>query len=752
LSYDRFNVNKDQIYRITARMIDEKGNEEFRTGKTSLIHGASFKREIPEIKDFVRLSGEVFVMRLNNQIFSQEFKFADDNFFSVFSFPLISGDPKKVLSDLHSLVIADEVARKYYGSTNVVGKILEVQVNGKFEPFVISGVAKRSPQNSTIKFDMILPMKYQEKINPDDHWMNFFISTFLILDPKANSAEVVAKMSRVFKDKAASEIKEAKEKTNHGQYVEWGLQPLLKIHLSQDYDAEDELSDASNPVYSYILTGVAVFILLIACINFINLTVAQSLKRSKEIGIRKVLGGQRSQLTLQFLGESFIICFISFAMGMLIITAGLPAFNELANKRLSLSYLFDTELVAGFIAIFLITGFAAGFYPAMVLSGFNPVQSLYHRVKLAGKNYLPKALIVVQFTLAVILIISTFFLYEQFHYMTQKALGYNDKNLVVVNADWDAGKQFGDLCKATLISNTSIQMVGTHNRGRQGTVARVDGKEMQFDYEHIDEQYFPTLQIPIVQGRNFSKDFPSDSSHAVLVNETFVRNAGWSDPIGKTVDLFWKNRKLTVVGVVKDYHYRPLNEKIGSQLFSAEPEGNSSQFYIKINPSNTPQTLHFIEATFKKLSPFYPFSYDFKDESNVAAYENVQKWEEIILFGAILTIFISCIGLLGLTVLSTEQRAKEIGIRKVLGASVGSIVQLVSGNFLSLVLLANIIALPIAGWAVNKWLQNFAYHIILHWWVFAMAVLITMSIALFTVSLRAMNTAIANPVKSLRTE
>jgi putative ABC transport system permease protein len=752
LSYDRFHTAKDQIYRITARLTDGKGNEEFKTVKTSLIQGPSFKSEIPEIRDFVRLSSSQYVFRLNNQIFMQEFKFADENFFSVFSFPLLNGDPQKVLKDLHSLVLTDEAATKYFGSTNVLGKTLEIQVNGKFEPFIISGIARRSPQNSTIKFDMILPMKFQEKINPDTHWLNFFMSTFLVLDSKANPSAVVNKMARVYLDKAGKQIQEAKAQGNFTQSVSWGLQPLLQIHLSQDYDAEDELSDASSPTYSFILTGIALFILLIACINFINLTIAQSMKRSKEIGIRKVMGGQRAQLSRQFLGESYILCLIAFALATVLTSVILPAFNELANKRLNLSYLLDIPLVAGFVGLYLLTGFAAGFYPALVLSGYNPVQTLYRQVKLAGKNYLARSLIVVQFALAAILIISTFFLYQQFQFLTHTPLGYNDKNLVVVDADWDAGRAFADPVKTKLKQRASIRQVGVHNRGREGTVAQVDGKEIKFDYEHIDGQYLPTLQIPIVQGRNFSPDFPSDSTHSVLINETFARQAGWRDPIGKTVYFSSRNRKLTVIGVVKDFHYRPLNEEIGPQLFSSEPEGNASEFYIKIDPSNSTQTLHYIEATFKGLAPFYPFTYYFKEESNLNAYKTALKWEEIISFASVLTISISCIGLLGLTALFTEQRAKEIGIRKVLGATVGSIVQMVSSNFLSLVLLANLIALPVSWWAVHKWLQNFAYHIDIHWWMFAIAVVATMAIALFTVGLRAMMAAMVNPTTSIRTQ
>ncbi len=751
VSYDRFHQNKNQIYRITAQMLDEKKQEVFKAGKTGLIHGPSFKQDIPEIGDFVRVVSGTHVIRKGSETFNQEIFFVDDNFFSVFSFPLVNGDPKKVLSNMNSMVLTEDAATKYFGTTNVIGKTLELQFD-KFEPFIISGIAKRSPQNSSIKFSMLVPMKFKEKLNPDDHWLNFFISTFLVLNPKADPKVVLSKMVHVYEDKAKSQLEEAKEKFDFKGSVVWGLQPLLQIHLSKDYPAEDELTDASSPVNSYILSGIAIFILVIACINFINLTIAQSLKRSKEIGIRKVIGGQRAQLTRQFLGESFIICFISFAFAIVLATAVLPIFNDLSNKRLSLSYLVDTQVFAGFIGLYLITGFAAGFYPALVLSGFNPIQTLYNRVKLSGKNYLAKSLVVLQFALAALLIISTLFIYAQFHYLAHKTLGYNDKNIVVVDLDWGAGRQLTEAFKTELSKNPFIQIVAAHNRGRQGTVAKVDGKEIQFEYDCINDQYLPALQIPIIQGRNFSADFTSDSTHSVLINETFAREAGWKNPIGKIVDFYWRNRKLTVVGVVRDYHFRSMKEKISPQLFTSEPEGNLSQLNIKISPSNIPQTLKFIESTYKKLVPFYPFSYEFKNETNIRAYDAEEKWKQIISFAAILTILISCIGLLGLAMLSAEHRTKEIGIRKVLGASVSSIVQLVSNSFLKLIFIANIIALPIGWWAVHQWLQNFAYHIAIHWWIFALAVLLTLSIALFTVGLQAIRAAVANPVKSLRTE
>lgn len=430
VSFDRFHEKKSQLFRTTIRVINKQG-EEMKMGGSGMVEGPAFKREIPEVEDFVRVQQERFLVKKGNETFNQEAWYVDENFFTVFSFPLIAGDPKKVLSELNSMVLSDETAEKYFGTADAVGKTLALEINGKFEPFVVSGVAKRAPQNSTLKFTILLPFKYNEKLHPDDQWMSIFMNSFLVLNPKANPQVVATKMNRVFATNAKNQLEEARQKGFDGKWI-WGLQPFLQIHLSTDYRADNGLSDASNPIYSYILTGIALFILLIACINFVNLTVAQSLKRGKEIGIRKVVGGQRSQLIRQFLGESFILCFLAFMLAVMLTELALPVFNELANKRLAMSYLFDFQLVAGFIGLFLLTGFAAGFYPALVLSGFNPVQTLYNRTRFASRNYLAKSLVVVQFALATFLIISTLFIYAQFDYLTHKQLGYNDKNVAVV--------------------------------------------------------------------------------------------------------------------------------------------------------------------------------------------------------------------------------------------------------------------------------------------------------------------------------
>jgi len=750
LSYDRFNVKKDSIYHLTAAFTNPQGVVH-KISSTGQVHGPNFKAQIPEIEDFVRLQNANITIKKGTDVFDQPALYADENFFSVFTFPLINGNPQTALKDLHSVVLSEEIAEKYFGKKNAVGQVLDIKANDKFEPFTVTAVMRKSPQNSSVKVKMLLSMKFNQASNNDTHWLNFFLNTFFVMKPGVDIKKVEAKLNRVFVLEAADQIKE-EQKSGFTDKVSFGLQPLLAMHTSTEYPADNGLSDASNPVYSYILTGIALFILVIACINFVNLTVARSIKRAKEIGIRKVVGGQRKQLIAQFLGESFILSLIAFILGIVLVIAVLPYFNALANKSLAFSYLLSVKLVAGYIGIFLLTGLLAGFYPALVLSGFNPVQSLYNRQQFAGKNYLSKGLVVSQFTLATFLIISTITIYSQFNYLMHFDLGYNDKNIVSISS-WGLDKQKLALFKNELLKDPAVKNVTADQGGRWITSAHVNnGQKAEFDMRHVDEDYLPLFEVPIVKGRNFSKTMASDSNASILVNESFVKQAGWKNPVGEVVDFFYNKKKYTVVGVVKDYHFLSLTEKTPSMLFTMNPQDPFGNIFIKIKDGNQADVLNHIQKAFKALYPYIPYQYTFKDASNAEQYDKEAKWKQIVTFSAILTIFISCIGLFGLATLSAERRRKEIGIRKVLGASVEGIVRKLSADFLKLVILSAIIATPAAWWAINKWLQNYPYRISMNTWIFLLAAGMVLLIALATVSFQSIRAAMDNPVKSLKNE
>lgn len=748
ISFDRFQKNKDRLYRVQVTMSDEK---ETRTiGSTNAIHGPGFKQEIPEIQEVVRTQGSSFVIKKGQDLLNENVLFADENFFTVFSMPLVAGDPGTVLADIHSIVLTEELAEKYFNTTDAIGKTLDLKIDNNFETFTVAGIAKKCPENSSIQFGMVLPFKYQEaKGWTDSEWLGFYMNTFILLNEKAVLAKVEPKLDQVFARKVVVENRESKQ-TYH-----FGLQPFLQIHLDAETGDNDRngIGRGSSPIYSYILSGIAIFILLIACINFVNLTVARSLKRAKEIGIRKVVGSQRKQLIYQFLGESFLLSFVSFSLAVLFTQLVLPMFNNLANKQLSLAYLLDIKLVSGYIGLFLLTGLVAGFYPALVLSGFSPAQTLYNRTKLTQKNYLTKGLVVFQFALSVCLVIGTIVIYSQFKYLTSKDLGYSDKNLLSFSLGRGGpGKETLQTVKQELQNTAGIKSVAAFNGNYNGTGAQIDGKEIGFGYIGVDDDFVSTLKIPVVKGRNFSRRFGTDPLESVVVNEAFVKEAGWKKPLGKEIDFVWKKRKYKVVGVIRDYHFASLKEKIKPLLMTQDPDYSLGTLFVKLDSKDIPATIKNIEKIFRSHIRLMPFEYKFEDVTNTQRYEKEAKWKQMITLAAILSIFVSCIGLFGLATFNAESRVKEVGIRKVLGASVASIAALLSTDFVKLVLIAVVFALPISYYAINLWLADFPYRISLSVWYFAIAAFLAISIALLTVGFQSVRTAMADPVKSLKME
>jgi putative ABC transport system permease protein len=752
ISFDQFHEKRHLIHRITAVITDPESRRDPRkSGTTGMVAGEAFKNEIPEVKDFMRMRDFTFVTRKDGQLFKESALYVDHNFFSIFSFSLLQGNPQTALNGINSVVLTDEVALKYFGTTDVIGKELELEVNGTFENFVVTGLAQKAPQNSSIKFGMLLPFAHYARVYPNDQWLNFYLNTFVVLQPDADIKTVEDKFAVVFQKNAREQIAEVAKKWNFREQVTFRLQPLLDIHLNDEWYRGSGLVDGSDPVYLYVFTVIAIFILLIACINFVNISIARSLKRGKEIGIRKVAGSMRRQLIAQFLGESFVICLLAFTLGILLAQLVLPWFNQLANKKLSFAYLFDVNLVTAYIALFVITALAAGFYPALILSGFQPMKVLHGKQRLTTKSYFARTLIVVQFAVATFLMVGTIAIYSQINFLLYKDLGFNDENLVRITLpQWADNDKILELFRNKLSGQHAIISIAGKNGGRTGKSVKANGKEIGTDYSRIDQHYFPTLQIPLKEGRNFSDRFSSDTLEAVIVNETFAKEAGWKDPVGQIVES--SNKKKVVVGVVKDYHFRSLREKIGPHLFTQDPDLKYGQIWVKIRPAHISQTLALMEKTYRELIQLYPFDYLFMDTINAQQYESESKWKQIIQGAAILSVFLSCIGLFGLTALSIEQRTREIGIRKVLGASVSNVVTLLSRDFIKLVTLAFLVAVPLGYYAAEKWLENYAYRITMSWWIFCSVGVLILCVSFLTISLQSAKVAVANPVKSLRSE
>lgn len=753
LSYDRFHEKAADIYRIGMKRVKPDGSIDGMGGYTGYFPGPRFKAQVPEIKAFLRVQNNSRDMQIGQEIQSQQMHLVDSNFFAVFDFPLLQGNPTTALLDPHSVVITEDIAIRQFGTTDALGKTILIKDEDKLIPYAVTGVAKATPENSSLKFKMLLPLRVSAADEAQSmQWMNFFLNTFVVLQPGADTRIVEAKMKQAYLTDAKEAIAQSIKEYGDLSVTQYNLQPLLGTHLNTDYKADNGLVDASNPTYSYILSGIALFILLIACINFVNLTVARSIKRAREIGIRKVIGGERRQLIWQFLGESFFLCLVAFLVAIGLVQLTLPLFNELANKALALSYLLDVKLVAGFIVLFIVTSLLAGFYPSLVLSAYNPVQTLYSRFALAGKNYLQKSLVVLQFSLASFLIIATIAIYAQFNLLTHQQLGYDDKQLLMLEIP-DTKGQKANLLRAELERIPGITQVAFKNGGAWRTVAHVNGgEELGFSYDIIDDQYLPQLKVPVIRGRNFSADFPSDSMHSILVNETLVKKAGWKEPIGQVVDFWYNKQPFTVIGVVKNHHYEAVTNDIYPQVFTMKPTQSYGLALLKVQPGKETAVLGQLSAFMKQRFPLKPFVYKFKEEENLKQYESEARWKNIVLFGAVLTIFVSCIGLFGLSVLSAEKRTKEIGIRKVLGASVSHVVTILSRDFLKLVAMALVLAIPAAWIVANKWLENYPYRIHMTWWMFTLAGVLVILVALCTISFNAIKAAIANPVRSLRSE
>ncbi|HMJ67663.1 MAG TPA: FtsX-like permease family protein [Cyclobacteriaceae bacterium] len=753
VSYDQFHANGPRIYRIIQ---DWKfGESGQKIGITNAIMGETFAHDISGIEGYARVNGRTVTVKKDDDIFTEETLCVDNSFFNVFSFDLLKGNQGQVLKDMYSVVISETTAEKYFGTTDVLGKSMLLKLADDFETFQVTGVMADMPLNSSIKTGILLTMEYNQKYNNNNDWLGGSLNTFVVLAPGTAAGPIESRMQEIFDSHTAEKLKEASKQQGHAVAITLSLQPFTAIHLSRP-GADNGLVDASDPVYSYILTGIAVFILIIACINFINLTVAQSIRRSKEIGVRKVVGGSRKQLVAQFLAESFTVSLIAFVGAVVLTQTTLPFFNNLANKKLDISYLSDGYLYAGFFGLLIITSFLAGFYPSMVLSSFQPAKVLYNRQKMMTRNFLTKGLVVFQFALAIFLIIGTMAINSQLNFLFDADLGYDSKNLVRIDIPVSkASNPLPAYFRNELMGKPNIVSVAGKNGGRSITAIKADEKTIMADKHKIDENVVPTFRLTMAAGRNFIAGNAADTASSVIVNEALVKEAGWepADAIGRNLGNMDNEKKpMTIVGVIKDYHFVSLKEKIGPAIYVMEPAFNYGTIWVRIEPNDIPKTLQLLEATFKRAIPFFPYKYEFTDNINAREYDSEAKWKTIIGFASALFIFISCIGLLGLVMLSIEQRTKEIGIRKVLGAAVGSIVVMITRQFVVLVVISFLIAIPAGYYAIDKWLQGFAYRIDPQWWIYAIAGGVVITAAWIITSIQAARAGMQNPVKSLRSE
>ena len=766
LSFDRYNDKAGRIYRINSDI--KFGGAEMHMPVTSDMMGQLLKKDYPEAEQYTRIytfNGNKLIKKGNEYINEAKVAHVDSTFFDVFTLPAIEGNTKTALDEPNTVVLTKSAALKYFGTTDVVGKTIETNDNDHTF-YKVTAVIKDIPENSHFHFDFLFSMK-----NVDYRWgqltsHNFY--TYLLLRPGTNykafekhfaeyTEKYVLPDARQFMN-----INSMADFEKAGNKLVYSLIPLTKIHLYSDRSFE--LSSGGNIQYVYIFSAVALFILIIACINFMNLTTARSANRAKEVGIRKVLGTERKYLVGQFLFESVFMVVLSLFISLGIIYLVMPAFNDVSGKSMNLENLFSPYLIPILILLPILVGLLAGSYPAFFLSAFRPIEVLTGKLKLGSKSGgLRSILVVFQFATSIILIIGTIIVYRQLHYIQNKNLGY-DKNEVLII---DGTSSLGDNIDA--FKNEVLQMPGVESGtissflpvsnssrsdqtySKEAVMNPQNGIDMQT--WRIDYDYIKTLGMKTIKGRNFSKDFGTDSN-AVIINQTTAAFLGYKDPVGQKIYTLNRDNTQTIsyhiIGVVQNFNFESLKKDIGPLCFVLGKRGYITSF--KINAANINSLISLIEAKWKAMAPGMPFSYRFLDDSFNEMYNAETRIGKIALIFSILAIFIACLGLFGLATFIAEQRTKEIGIRKVLGASVNGVVRLLSNDFLKLVVIAFIIAAPLSWWAMHHWLQDFAYRTDISWWIFVLAGAITLFIALATVSFQAVRAAIANPVKSLRTE
>lgn len=750
LSYDSFHAKSDRIYRIVCDI--KTPTETINAGGPAWAVAPNVKSEFPEVDAFVRIAGDdnVLVRKGDIKFEEKNSMWADSAFFKVFDFKLLKGNPQTALKEPFSVVFTESAAKKYFGKEDPMGQSLLITGDGL--PAKVTGIMKDLPENSVVKGDLVLSMStITQKFNQglDSQWGNYGAQAYLLLKPAANPRSLEKRFPAFLESRNGTEMKKLQ------MYPTLFLEPLKDVYLRSTRNG----SKTGNINNVYIFSIIAIFILCIACINFVNLTTARSAERAKEVGIRKVVGAAKKQLTFQFIGESVILCLVAF-----LITIGLSAlllglFNQLAGKTIS-SGVFQNP---GYLLLLLLAaigiGLLAGTYPALVLSSFKPVTVLKGRFSTGRKGILlRKGLVVTQFTISIALIIGTIVVYRQMNYMRNRDLGFSKDQVMVIDTNGDKAK---DAFRQALsgipnVKSTAMSssVPGGNNPGAYSEIENIKGdlQIANLDLYFVDFDYINQFKIKMLAGRGFSKSFGTDTTQAMVLNEAAVKMFGYASPqqaVGKRFKQWGREGKI--IGVMKDFHFRSLQEIIKPLSMRIEPNG-CNLVSVSIGGSNITATTAAIENKWKAMIPNRPFSFFFLDEFFDRQYRTEQRFGKLFVNFAILAIFISCLGLLGLASYSTMQRTREIGIRKVMGASVQGIVNLLSKEFIQLVIISFVVAVPLSWYFMHKWVQNFAYRLDISWWVFALAGIAALVIALLTVSYQAIRAAIANPVNSLRTE
>ncbi len=751
LTYDSFHNNAEEIYEVYASM---KFGEHTAKMSAQMPLGPVLPAEFPEVVSSARISKEKWMVKYKQTVMEEKVYVTEPSFFKIFSFPIKYGNKENVISDFNSVVITKRTAVKYFGSENMIGNILSIKVNGTYSDFVVTGIVENIPGNSSLIFDLAINIENVYGDELSDWKAGRRIATIIQLSDNKKAEMLVNKFQGT--------INEHLKILGVGDELKYNLQSLTEYHLNGKFTSI--LENKGKIEYSYILSGIAVLVLLIACFNFMNLSVGNASTRLKEIGIRKVLGAKKKQLIRQFWFESVVISFFALVIGIILAELFLPTFNFLSQKSLQLDYLSSIPVITGLIGLAIFVGLTAGSYPAFVLSGFRSVDLFKGKLRFTEKNVFTKALIVLQFSISIFLMISTAVMLKQNSFIAGADLGFNTDQVIIIptrHVYTDSEKRESFVLS---LKNRLVQYENIINVSAAECVPTIFSAEGLRDKNNrssilfrntIDYDYLAALDMEIVEGRVFSRDFPSDAGGSILVNETFAETFNEKSPVGKRFSDFYatsEDYNPEIIGVVKDFHYRPLLNKIEPAYLELSSGKELKHIIIKIKRNKIQGSLNVIKKEFLKIAPNTQFLFSFLDDEVSKQYVSVKRWNRIIQFASLFAILIACSGLFGLTLLTVVRRSKEFGIRKVLGASNTNIVNLVNREFLKLVLTANFISWPAAYFIMTSWLQDYAYRTSMGPEVFLLSGTAAMLIAIITISLQAVKAAYSNPAEILKCE
>jgi len=759
-SYDRFHSKADRLYRVWQH--EKYEGQDFINSATPLPMAGAIQNNFAEVEATCRIYNFNPMVRVHQNSFSEDVRMVDSTFFKLFDFDLLEGSRSNPFPTANSVIITPVLAKKYFGEEKAMGKNIEIQFGEEKILFTVAGIAKIPPEASSVKYQLLLPFSNASHIfRPRlfTSWFNVFNETYVLLKEKTSPREVEKKFPTMMKQQLGEDYKE-------GGFV-LHLQPITDIHLNSNIPVGIE--PTSNPKYSYILGTIGLLLLLVACINFITLSIGRSTTRALEVGVRKALGAERSQLIGQFWGEAFMLTLIAVGLGLALSGILLKPFNQLIQRQLSIQ--FDFVFILFCILILGLIALIAGVYPALVLSRFNPIEVLKGKLKMGSNTgWLRQSLIVGQFVASIAMIICTIVISEQINYLKKKDLGYNKDQIVVIptNMSRDKGFPLAELYKTELKKYPQVSDVGSsiYSFAENAWINLGFTNEKKvyksFQYNTVDPDFMRTMKLQLISGRMFDASNGSDLNYAVLVNETFAKEFEMGDPVGKKMPGKFEQR---IIGVVKDFNFQSLHNKIDPLVLSMKPDSlvkhseninyafsPQPRISVRLKGGDLVANINLLRDSWKKIAPTQDFEYQFLDETLAAQYKQESRTGVIVRLASALAIFIACMGLFGLATLAVVRRTREIGIRKVMGASAGSIVTLISKEFVRLVLIAAIIAFPLAWWFLNDWLKDFAYRVNISWWIYVVSAIAAMLIALVTVSIQAMRAAMSNPVKALRTE